>query len=734
MKSQASTDLFANDSRLVKVLLPLPLAGPYDYRVPPGLDLWPGRFVKVPFGPRRLVGVVWGEGGESGLEESRIKDIESALPMPDLPQASRDFVDWISGYCLAPQGAVLKMAMSVPAVFEPVKPVTLYEISDNAPEIRLTAARKRVLEMMRGEPARPASDLARDAGVSTGVITGLADAGALRRVSVTPGGYWPAPQPDLPGPGLSELQDRAAAELAEHVKSHEFSVTLLDGVTGSGKTEVYFEAVAECLHQGRQVLVLLPEIALSTQWLGRFERRFGVQPAAWHSDLTMARRRDSWKAVAEGKIQVLVGARSALHLPFPDLGLIVIDEEHDQSFKQEEGVIYHARDMAIVRGRLASCPVVLASATPSLETVTNVREGRFHKLVLPERHGVAELPTIQLVDILKNSPGRQRWISPPLEAAIKETLAKGEQALLFLNRRGYAPLTLCDGCGHRLECPNCSAWLVEHRFSRRLECHHCGYATRKPDDCPECGAHDSFRACGPGVERLAEEVEAILPEARMEMVTSDNVYGPAAASAFVERVTSGETNLIIGTQIVAKGYHFPKLTLVGVVDADLGLEGGDLRAAERTYQLLHQVAGRAGREGDTGRVLIQTANVDSPVMEALAKGDRDGFLEAESNMRELSRMPPFGRLAALIISGMDEVAVDRYCGELARMAPRIDGVLVLGPAPAPLSLLRGRHRRRFLIKADKRISLQKLIPQWLGQAKEPSSVRTQIDIDPVSFM
>ena len=563
MMSQAASDLFANESRLVKVLLPLPLAGPYDYRVPPGLDVAPGQFVHVPFGPRRAIGVVWEEGGDSGLEASRIKDIESVLHMPSLPEANRKFVDWISAYCLAPQGAVLRMAMSVQTVFEPPKPITLYEIEDPLPEIRMTAARNRVLEMMRDHPARPASDLARDAGVSTGVIKGLADAGALRRISVLPGSVWPRPDPELPGPGLSELQQKAAQDLAGKVREDSFSVTLLDGVTGSGKTEVYFEAVAECLRQGRQVLVLLPEIALSTQWLTRFEKRFGVQPAAWHSDLTMSRRRDSWRAVQDGKIQVLVGARSALHLPFPDLGLIIIDEEHDASFKQEEGVIYHARDMGVVRARLADCPVVLASATPSLETVTNVEEGRYERLVLPERHGVAELPSIELVDMLKNAPGRQRWISPPLEQALKETLHRGEQAILFLNRRGYAPLTLCDGCGHRLECPNCSAWLVEHRFSRRLECHHCGHTERKPDDCPECGAHDSFRACGPGVERLAEEVEAILPEARMELVTSDNIHGPAAAAAFVDRVTAGETNLIIGTQIIAKGYHFPGLTLVG---------------------------------------------------------------------------------------------------------------------------------------------------------------------------
>lgn len=736
MKSHASssTDLFANESRRVKVLLPLPLDGAYDYRVPQDLDVAVGDFVTVPFGPRRMVGVVWSESADSDLAESKVKEIEQVFRLPPLPEANRKFVDWVSAYCLAPPGSVLRMAMSVSSVFEAVKPRVYYTIADHPAEIRMTAARSRVLALIQDGPARTAADLSQEAGVSSGVVKGLADAGVLQPIAVEPGSVWPQPDADRVGPTLSEIQQGVADKLISKTREKAFSVALLDGVTGSGKTEVYFEAIAECLRQGRQALVMLPEIALSAQWLGRFEERFGAPPAEWHSDLTGAKRRDTWKAVAQGKVRVLVGARSALHLPFPDLGLIVVDEEHDGSFKQEDGVIYHARDMAVVRAQGSSCPVVLASATPSLETVVNVQQGRYEQLHLPERHGVAELPDIRLVDILKETPGRQRWISPPLVTALEETLGRGEQAMLFLNRRGYAPLTLCDTCGHRMSCPNCTSWLVEHRFTKRLECHHCGHVEKKPDACPECGEVDSFRACGPGVERLAEEVTAILPDARLEMVTSDTLYGPAAAAAFVRRVTTNETNLIIGTQIVAKGYHFPDLTLVGVIDADIGLAGGDLRASERTYQLLHQVSGRAGRHGKPGQVLIQTANVDNPVMQALANGDRDGFLAAEAEMREVVTMPPFGRLAGIIVSGLDEGNVDGVANALGRTAPYGEGILTLGPAPAPMALLRGRHRRRLLLKVDKSISIQKVLRNWLEPIRIPSNVRVQVDVDPYSFL
>jgi primosomal protein N' (replication factor Y) len=518
-----------------------------------------------------------------------------------------------------------------------------------------------------------------------------------------------------------------------------FSVTLLDGVTGSGKTEVYFDAIAANLRAGKQSLVLLPEIALSAQFLSRFEARFGAPPAVWHSEIREAQRRRTWRDVAEGRAQVVVGARSALFLPFARLGLIVVDEEHEAAFKQEEGVIYHARDMAVVRARLANIPAVLVSATPSLETTVNVERGRYAALHLPERHGGATLPQIRTVDLRRDPPPRNAFLSPPLRMALKETLEAGEQAMLFLNRRGYAPLTLCRTCGHRLNCPSCTAWLIEHRRTGRLLCHHCGHTEALPQSCPSCSDTGSFVSCGPGVERVAEEARALFPEAKIEIVTSDTVAGPDQAQRFVRRMTEREIDLIVGTQIVAKGNHFPLLTLVGVVDADLGLAGGDLRAAERTYQLLHQVAGRAGRAERPGRALLQTYMPEHQVMKALAelssgKESRDRFLAAEAEDRRRHSWPPFGRLAAVIVSGPDDSAVERVAQRLGRTAPQGEGIEVLGPAPAPLARLRGRYRRRLLVKARREFNLQDAVAAWIGALKPPSGVRVRVDIDPYSFL
>ncbi|MFM2129373.1 MAG: Primosomal protein, partial [Pseudomonadota bacterium] len=513
-----------------------------------------------------------------------------------------------------------------------------------------------------------------------------------------------------------------------------YSATVLDGVTGSGKTEVYFEAIAEALRLGRQVLVLLPEIALSAQWLERFEARFGAAPAAWHSELGAALRRDTWRAVAQGAARVVVGARSALFLPYRDLGLIVVDEEHDGSYKQDDGVAYNARDMAVLRAHLGAIPVVLASATPSLETVANVQWGRYGAVHLPDRVGDAALPEVALVDLRATPPLRGRWLSPPLDDALRATLAAGEQALLFLNRRGYAPLTLCRGCGHRLECPNCSAWLVEHRASRRLVCHHCGYGMAPPPQCPNCGAEGAWAACGPGVERVAEEVAHHFPDARLRIIASDTLTGPAAIRELIDAVAEHRVDVLIGTQVIAKGHHFPLLTLVGVIDADLGLTGGDLRAAERTHQLLTQVSGRAGRAERPGRVLLQTFMPEHPVMAALAAGTRADFIATEMRERERAHMPPFGRLAAVIVSGPHEKEVDGTARALGRVRPADEDIAVLGPAPAALSLLRGRHRRRFLVKAPRGFNLQGALRGWLAQVRPGKGVRVQVDVDPMSFL
>lgn len=725
----AQADAFA-PGEAVAVLLPLPLEAAYDYRVPAGLPLAAGDFVRVPLGRRRVTGVVWGP-ARGGVPAGRLKDVEQRLEAPPLPEVSRRFVEWVAAYTLAPPGAVLKMAMSVPEALAPDRPRLGYRLAAAPPALRMTDARQRVLELVRAGPLA-AADLAREAGVSTGVVRGLAEAGALEAVPLAEEDETP-PDWQRPGPALSPPQREAADALRAAVDDG-FSVTLLEGVTGSGKTEVYLEAVAAALARGRQVLVLLPEIALSSQWLDRFAARFGAPPHEWHSDLPPARRRRTWRAVAEGRARVVVGARSALFLPYPDLGLVVVDEEHESSFKQEEGVVYHARDMAVVRGRLGAIPVVLASATPSLETQANVQAGRYRRLHLPDRHAGAALPTVELVDLRRHRPPPRRWLSPPLLEALAETLERGEQSLLYLNRRGYAPLTLCRACGHRLQCPNCSAWLVEHRRHRRLQCHHCGHAVPLPDACPECEAQDSLAACGPGVERLHEEVSACFPEARCAVMASDTVTSPAATAEMVRRMAAHEIDVLIGTQIVAKGHHFPLLTLVGVVDADLGLAGGDLRAAERTWQLLSQVAGRAGRADRPGRVLLQTCDPGHPVMQALAAGDSAAFVAEEAAGRRAAGMPPFGRLAALIVSGADAAAVETAARALARAAPSGGGVRVLGPAPAPLALLRGRFRWRLLLQAERRVNVQAVLRRWLAAAPAPSGVRVQVDVDPQSFL
>ena len=717
----------ATDRRL-GVLLPLPLRGAYDYLVPEGMDVAAGDFVEVPLGSRSVLGVVWGE-AKDDVPRTKLKQIEAKIEMAPLPDISRRFIDWVATYCLSAPGAVLKMAMSVSDAFKPERSLKAYAIGD--PEAgQVTAARQRVLNALSEVPSMLPGELARTAGVTGGVLAKMAELGQLRVVAQPLAKPFGQADADLPGPQLSPAQRVAADEL---IQAHA-GVTLLDGVTGSGKTEVYFEAIAACLKRGQQALVLLPEIALTTQWLERFTERFGALPGQWHSELTGLERRLTWRAVLRGDAKVVVGARSALFLPYRDLGLIIVDEEHEQAFKQEDGVVYQARDMAVVRGHLAQIPVILTSATPSLETMHNVETGRYRFLHLPDRHGVAQLPEVRLVDLRREPPPRQSWLSPPLREAVKATLERKEQALLFLNRRGYAPLTLCRACGHRLQCPNCSAWLVEHRYLGRLQCHHCGFDSPPPAKCPACQAEGSMAACGPGVERVAEEAAALFPEAARLILTSDTASGPAKTAELLRMIADREVDLVIGTQIIAKGHHFPNLTLVGVVDADLGLSGGDLRGSERTFQLLHQVSGRAGRADLAGLVLIQTYDPSRPVMQALKAGDRDRFYALESEERRIAGMPPFGRLAAVILSGGDPDEVDRLGQHLARTAPHQDGIHVLGPAPAPLALLRGRHRRRFLVKARRDVSLQPVLRHWLGGVKTRGDLMLDVDIDPYSFM
>ncbi|MFS0849165.1 primosomal protein N' [Novosphingobium panipatense] len=708
--------------------------GVLDYRVPQGVTIPFGSIVVAPLGPRQILGIVWEAERLSAQEvpDAKLRPLLEVMPVPPMSERLRRLIEWTADYYCAPLSAVARMALGSTAALRGGGTSTEYRLTGAEPA-RLTPQRSAALDALQGEQAS-IRELAELAGVSEGVLRGMVGAGLLEAVTVDLDRPYPRAAPGFAQPVLSDLQRSAADVFVHAVQDARFAPFLLDGVTGSGKTECYFEAVAEALRLDRQVLVLLPEIALTENFLRRFEHRFGVTPILWHSSLKSSERRRAWRAIVQGNAQVIVGARSALFLPYANLGLIVVDEAHEISFKQDDGVRYNARDVAVMRAKFEGLPIILASATPALETMQLAEAGVYRKIDLPSRFGGAQLPDIQVLDLREQAPERGRWLAPPLVEALRDRLAKGEQSLLFLNRRGYAPLTLCRNCGYRFQCPNCTAWLVEHRFSRRLACHHCGHEAPVPDACPECGTGDCLVACGPGVERIADEVAEILPEARTALVTSDTMNNPQAIGEFVAMAESKAIDVIIGTQLVTKGYHFPDLTLVGVVDADLGLEGGDLRAGERTYQQIAQVAGRAGRGEKPGEVLIQTRHPEASVIAALANGDRDAFYAAETEARRDAGAPPFGRWAAIIVSSEDQAEALSAARAIGGTAPDLPDMLVLGPAPAPLALLRGRHRFRLLINARRSAELQKTLRSWLDPLDFPKGVRVNIDIDPYSFV
>lgn len=717
----------------VSVLFPLPLPKPYDYLVAAGAAPPPGSFVRAPFGPREVVGVVWPSAGDPVAPE-KLKPIIEVLDAPPLSAELIDFIEWTADYTMFPAGAILRMVMRVSDALEGPRMQTAFVASGAAPA-RLTPQRKAVLDAA-GETPMTAAALAEAAGVSDGVVRGLADAGALRRVEIDPDPPFDAPDLTRAGRELSGDQQFAADEINKVIARGRHKAILIDGVTGSGKTEVYFEAVAQALKQDptAQALVLLPEIALTLPFLARVEERFGAAPAPWHSELTSAQRRRTWRRVAEGQARLVVGARSALFLPFANLKLIVVDEEHDTAYKQEDGVIYHARDLAVARGARAEFPVILASATPSLETVVNVDESRYDAVGLPARFADASMPDVSLIDMREEAPEAGKWLSPPLVRAVDERLSAGEQSLLFLNRRGYAPMTLCRRCGHKMTAPGSDTMLVEHRFENRLVCHHTGFSMPKPSACPECNAVDSLTACGPGVERVAEEALARWPGAKLAVLSSDTAPGPRAMREVLDAMREGEIDILIATQVAAKGHHFPNLTLVGVVDADLGLAGGDLRAAERTYQLLSQVAGRAGRAEKPGRALLQTYQPQAAVLAALASGDRDAFLAAEAEGRRALGFPPYGRLASVTLQSRDEFALEKAARVMRAAAPPADGVEILGPARTPIYRLRGVARQRMLVKTRRNVHLQAYLSDWLARIKKTSVVRISVDINPYNFL
>ena len=721
--------------RIVDVLVPVALDRAYSYRVPRGLDLKPGDVVSVPLGAREVTAVVWAENHNPDPRlHNRLKDVSEQIEVPPLRAELRTLVDWVANYTLSPRGMVLRMTLRMGEHLGPERVRPGVRLVGPPPQ-RMTPARRRIIECLGDGLLHGKSDAAREAGVSVGVIDGLVDEGTLAVEPLPKPPAPPAPDPTFVEPDFSPDQKIAAQTLREMAAGETFAVALLDGVTGSGKTEVYFEAVAETVRRGKQVLILMPEIALTGQFLDRFAQRFGVKPIEWHSELTPRTRARNWAAIAAGEAHVVVGARSALFLPYANLGLVIVDEEHDQAYKQGDGVHYHARDMAVVRAHIAKIPIVLASATPSVETEVNARKGRYMRVPLPSRFGGQHMPQIEAIDLRRAPPPRGRFISPPLAEAIQYAVERREQALLFLNRRGYAPLTLCRACGHRFSCNICDAWLVDHRFRQRLVCHHCGFSIPRPHQCPHCGAEESLAAIGPGVERLQEEAAALFPDARTMVLSSDLITSIETMRAELNEIAEGRVDIIIGTQLVAKGHNFPRLNLVGVVDADLGLSNGDPRAAERTFQLLNQVIGRAGREQGRGVGYLQTYQPEHPVMKALVASDRQAFYDTEIELRERTLYPPFGRLASMIISAGDRPTAEGFARKLASAAPRDEAVQVLGPAEAPLAVVKGRYRFRLLIKSARGVDLSGYLRDWLAVApKTRGNLKLEVDVDPQSFL
>ena len=723
------TDTDATYTRRAAILFPLPLPEAFDYWVPEDMELTPGDHVLAPLGKRSARGVVWAI--KDGAGTRKLKPLERKLGGAPLPEGTREFVDWCARYLVQLPGIVLRSVLRSPDSLKPSPTETVYAPGDGEPD-RMTDARQRVLDAIQALGEASAADIAREAGTSSSVVKGLVKAGALREITRLSDPPYEEPDPEGEGVELTAMQAEAGGVLRRLVRAGGFQAALLDGVTGSGKTEVYFEAIAEVLRQdpNAQILIMLPEIALTEAVLSRFRARFGVEPALWHSGAGPKARRRAWREVAEGRARIVVGARSALFLPFPHLRLIVVDEEHDPTYKQDEGLPYQGRDLAVVRAKLEGAMVVLASATPSLESLANAQAGRYVHVRLAARPGTAVLPEIETIDLRETPAETGHWLSPPLIEAVRETFQRGEQTLLYLNRRGYAPLVLCRACGHRMVSPDTQSYLVEHKYTGRLVCHVTGFSMPKPKACPGCGAVDSLTSVGPGVERVAEEAKRLFPQARVEIYSSDSRSG----AEIVERMEKGEIDILVGTQIAAKGHNFPNLTLVGVVDADLGLAGGDPRAGERTFQTLVQVAGRAGRAERPGRALLQSHQPEHDAIQALIAGDRETFLEMEFMAREMLGLPPFGRLAAIGFMSMDPANLDRVAGDYAAAAPVTEGVEIWGPAEPPRAMVRGWHRRRILVRADKTVDISAYLRAWSSRVKTPPSVRVSIDVEPYSFI
>ena len=660
--------------KLVSVLLSGPFDKVFSYKI--NISSYEvGKIIIAPFRNQKLLGIILDEDPEL-IEDDKVKEVDCSIKLPPLSKIYIEFINFFGKWNCIKRGLVLKQ------IFNPHDKNSIKKVED-----------LKIYEFYKMPEIKSYSQI-----------------------------------------NLNDNQKTVSKKIIKNFTQKKSRTFLLHGIPGSGKTETYFEAINFCIKNKKQVLILLPEIGLTSEWENRFEKRFGIVPDKWHSGIKKSVKKRIWARTILKKDLIIVGARSALFLPLSNLGLIIVDEEHDSSFKQEEGQRYHARDMSIYLSSKAGIPAILASATPSIESLYNVFNKKYVHLNLPSRATGAQMPDVQIIDMKDNPPLSGNWISEPMVNELKRRYENLEQSMIFLNRRGYSNLTICRSCGHRMSCKHCNSWLIEHRKINKYLCHHCGYKKPLSDKCENCSSYDLV-SCGPGIEKISDEIKNIFPNSIIENLSSDTFSNLENFNSIIKNIVDGKVNFIIGTQILAKGYDFPKLNYVGIIDGDIGVYGGDLRASEKCFQLLKQVSGRAGRhlKNRRGLVQIQTYNPQNPILKTIRDMDENKFYLEEISYRKDAAMPPFSRLISIIISSKSEKLLYDVCYNLLEKFPRYNNIKILGPAPAPLSFLRGRYRNRFLIKSPKNTFSQDIVKNWIENTKIPKQIRISIDVDPYTF-
>lgn len=722
------------DNIIVKILLPLPFNDGFIYFVKKEDDPKIGNIFSIPFGKKKIFGIIIKILDEipNNIIESKIKFVEEKFKDFSIDPKLIEFFFWVANYNLTPAGLIAKLSIATFLNNSHKKSTEIIiKINENYQfPSKVTKKRQKILNFLTNSP-QTLENIKKNTDLSLSLINKMTKDNLLikekheniRKIKEITQNI---------DPNIFKLRQLSEKQqkIANQLPLENFQTSFLDGVTGSGKTEIYFYLISKILEQNSgQILFLLPEIILTTQLIRNFKDRFGFEAEIWHSKITSSKKEKIFHSIISGDIKILIGTRSALFLPFENLKAIIVDEEHDESFKQEDKVSYHGRDMAIVRAKIENIPVLLGSATPSLETYQNAISGKYKHLILTEKFSRNDDVKIEIIDLKKEKLEKNHFLSQKLLDQIALNLLDKKQSLLFLNKRGYASITICKNCGEIADCPNCSINITYHQKINRLICHHCGYNDSLPKKCSKCGAEDSFLLSGVGVEKIQEEINNKFPNARIALMTSDEIKDLDIAKKIIDQIMNDQIDIIIGTQMIAKGYHFPKLSLVGVIDGDASFYNNSLRTSERSYQLLTQIIGRAGREKYSGQVLIQSYNIKNPIFEYIIKQDRDKFLNQEIAQRKILNLPPFGKMAEIIANDFQPKIAIETLRKILKNTDFNKNVQILGPAPMAVTKIKNRYYYRLILNSKKNFNLQNYIQNITKGLKLQNSTRVKIIID-----